>query len=85
MTVYSFFFSFSDETLYYNVLAGVIAGAVSSAICNPTDVLKVFFQRGKLCQSKSYIFCFYFTILWHWVSVRERRGGFLAEEIFFSS
>ena len=34
-------FSFADETLYYNVIAGIIAGAVSSAICNPTDVLKV--------------------------------------------
>ncbi len=38
---YFVFIIFTDETLYYNVLAGVIAGAVSSAICNPTDVLKV--------------------------------------------
>lgn len=36
-----YFCPFADETLYYNVIAGVIAGAVSSAICNPTDVLKV--------------------------------------------
>ena len=33
----------TDETLFYNGIAGVIAGAVSSAICNPTDVLKVKF------------------------------------------
>ncbi|KAJ7323385.1 hypothetical protein OS493_031860 [Desmophyllum pertusum] len=33
-----------DETLYYNVIAGIIAGAVSSAICNPTDVLKIRMQ-----------------------------------------
>ena len=39
-----FFFPNADETLYYNVIAGVIAGAVSSAICNPTDVLKVFIK-----------------------------------------
>jgi len=34
----------TDETLFYNGIAGVIAGAVSSAICNPTDVLKVKFK-----------------------------------------
>lgn len=34
-------FPSADETLYYNVIAGVVAGAVSSAICNPTDLLKV--------------------------------------------
>ncbi|KAK3718275.1 hypothetical protein QZH41_013168 [Actinostola sp. cb2023] len=33
-----------DEKLYLNVTAGVIAGAFSSAICNPTDVLKVRMQ-----------------------------------------
>lgn len=33
-----------DETLATNVLAGVIAGAISSALCNPTDVLKVRLQ-----------------------------------------
>ena len=32
------------ETLYYNMVAGVIAGAISSAMCNPTDVLKVRLQ-----------------------------------------
>ena len=36
-----FSLSSTDETLYYNVIAGIVAGAVSSAICNPTDVLKV--------------------------------------------
>lgn len=33
-----------DETLYYNVIAGVVAGAISSAICNPTDLLKIRMQ-----------------------------------------
>ncbi|XP_031549444.1 kidney mitochondrial carrier protein 1-like [Actinia tenebrosa] len=33
-----------DETLYYNIAAGIIAGAISSAICNPTDVLKIRMQ-----------------------------------------
>jgi len=34
----------SKETLAMNVCAGIIAGAVSSALCNPTDVLKVRLQ-----------------------------------------
>ena len=33
-----------DETLALNMCAGIIAGAVSSAMCNPTDVLKVRLQ-----------------------------------------
>lgn len=33
-----------EETLYYNMVAGIIAGAISSSICNPTDVLKVRLQ-----------------------------------------
>lgn len=33
-----------DETLALNMFAGIIAGAVSSALCNPTDVLKVRLQ-----------------------------------------
>lgn len=33
-----------DETLFYNVIAGVVAGAFSSAICNPTDLLKIRMQ-----------------------------------------
>ena len=32
---------FSDETLAGNVCCGIVAGVVSSAIANPTDVLKV--------------------------------------------
>ena len=32
------------ETLATNVCAGVVAGAISSALCNPTDVLKVRLQ-----------------------------------------
>ena len=35
-----------DERLLTNVCAGVISGAVSSAIANPTDVLKVRMQAG---------------------------------------
>ena len=31
----------SEETVYTNVAAGVVSGALSSAIANPTDVLKV--------------------------------------------
>lgn len=33
-----------DETFYYNIISGVVAGAVSSALCNPTDLLKVRMQ-----------------------------------------
>ncbi|KXJ23121.1 kidney mitochondrial carrier protein 1 [Exaiptasia diaphana] len=33
-----------DEKLYLNVIAGIIAGSLSSAICNPTDVLKIRMQ-----------------------------------------
>ncbi len=33
-----------DETIYYNMVAGITAGAISSALCNPTDVLKVRLQ-----------------------------------------
>ena len=31
----------ADETLFFNIFAGMVAGGVSSAMCNPTDVLKV--------------------------------------------
>lgn len=34
----------ADETLYYNMAAGIAAGAISSSLCNPTDVLKVRLQ-----------------------------------------
>ena len=30
-----------DETLVTNVMCGVLSGVISSAIANPTDVLKV--------------------------------------------
>jgi len=33
-----------QETLGKNLLSGIIAGAISSSICNPTDVLKVRLQ-----------------------------------------
>ena len=42
-----------DETLYYNMVAGIAAGAISSSLCNPTDVLKVRLQaqtKGTLSQ-----------------------------------
>ncbi|XP_029184580.2 kidney mitochondrial carrier protein 1-like isoform X3 [Acropora millepora] len=33
-----------DETLFFNIFAGMVAGGVSSAMCNPTDVLKIRMQ-----------------------------------------
>ncbi|XP_074633249.1 kidney mitochondrial carrier protein 1-like isoform X2 [Acropora palmata] len=33
-----------DETLIFNIFAGMVAGGVSSAMCNPTDVLKIRMQ-----------------------------------------
>ena len=35
------FLSPAEETIVTNVAAGVVSGALSSAIANPTDVLKV--------------------------------------------
>lgn len=32
---------FVDETLLVNVVCGILSGVISSAIANPTDVLKV--------------------------------------------
>lgn len=32
---------FADETLLINVVCGILSGVISSAIANPTDVLKV--------------------------------------------
>lgn len=39
------------ESLARNVVAGVIAGSVSSSVCNPTDVLKVRWQAHTLPSS----------------------------------
>ncbi|NWX83524.1 KMCP1 protein, partial [Nothoprocta ornata] len=40
-----------DETLMINVLCGVLSGVVSSAIANPTDVLKIRMQaQGSMIQ-----------------------------------
>lgn len=36
-----FLFSIADETLLINVICGVVSGVISSALANPTDVLKV--------------------------------------------
>ncbi|CAB4017079.1 kidney mitochondrial carrier 1-like [Paramuricea clavata] len=33
-----------DEKFYYNIICGVVAGAVAAALCNPTDLLKVRMQ-----------------------------------------
>ncbi|XP_065055702.1 kidney mitochondrial carrier protein 1-like [Rhopilema esculentum] len=35
-----------EETLLYNMVAGIGAGAISSSLCNPTDVLKVRLQAN---------------------------------------
>ncbi len=35
------FYTFPEEKLWANVCCGIVAGVVSSAIANPTDVLKV--------------------------------------------
>ena len=32
---------FLDEKFYYNIICGVVAGALAAALCNPTDLLKV--------------------------------------------
>ncbi|XP_068686633.1 kidney mitochondrial carrier protein 1-like isoform X1 [Montipora foliosa] len=51
-----------DETLFYNVIAGMVAGAVASAICNPTDVLKIRmqaeYQSGSVAIRKGLIHSF---------------------------
>lgn len=36
-----FLFLIADETLLINVICGVVSGVISSALANPTDVLKV--------------------------------------------
>ena len=47
------------EDMMTNVFCGVVAGAVSSAIANPTDVLKVRMQAcSTSLQSKSMFECF---------------------------
>ncbi|XP_061301608.1 brain mitochondrial carrier protein 1 isoform X1 [Pezoporus flaviventris] len=41
----------SDETLLINVICGVVSGVISSALANPTDVLKIRMQaQGSLFQ-----------------------------------
>ncbi|KAL4608884.1 kidney mitochondrial carrier protein 1 isoform X2 [Arapaima gigas] len=40
-----------DETLFMNVLCGIISGVISSSIANPTDVLKIRMQaQGSVIQ-----------------------------------
>ncbi|XP_072361052.1 brain mitochondrial carrier protein 1 [Scyliorhinus torazame] len=40
-----------EETLFVNVLCGILAGVISSSIANPTDVLKIRMQaQSGLCQ-----------------------------------
>ncbi|XP_028401390.1 kidney mitochondrial carrier protein 1-like [Dendronephthya gigantea] len=33
-----------DEKFYYNIISGIVAGAVAAALCTPTDLLKVRMQ-----------------------------------------
>ncbi|KAL7979455.1 hypothetical protein Chor_004613 [Crotalus horridus] len=48
---YITFFLIADETLLINVICGVISGVISSALANPTDVLKIRMQaQGSLFQ-----------------------------------
>jgi len=54
-----------EETLYYNMVAGIAAGAISSSICNPTDVLKVRLQaqtKGTLSQKQRTMFSMFADI-----------------------
>lgn len=39
----------SDEKFYYNIISGVVAGAVAAALCNPTDLLKVNIMLHCIC------------------------------------
>ncbi|OXB57142.1 hypothetical protein ASZ78_000543 [Callipepla squamata] len=46
-----FLFLIADETLLINVICGVVSGVISSALANPTDVLKIRMQaQGSLFQ-----------------------------------
>lgn len=48
-----------EEYVWGNIMCAVLAGAVSSAIANPTDVLKVRMQvKGKTVEKKSLALCF---------------------------
>jgi len=50
-----------QETLGKNLISGIIAGAISSSICNPTDVLKVRLQAQTVStahKSQSMFFAF---------------------------
>ncbi|XP_058052819.1 brain mitochondrial carrier protein 1 isoform X1 [Ahaetulla prasina] len=48
---YIMFSPIADETLLINVICGVISGVISSALANPTDVLKIRMQaQGSLFQ-----------------------------------
>ena len=53
MCVHVFFLV--DETIGTNMVAGILSGAISSAVANPTDVLKVVPIYQGVC---SYIDCF---------------------------
>lgn len=46
------------ETVTINLCCAIIAGAVSSAIANPTDVLKVRMQIRGTAESLSLVSCF---------------------------
>jgi len=63
------------EDMMTNVFCGVVAGAVSSAIANPTDVLKVnFFSIFSISFTKGYFFYFFLgenASVFHVVAIQE--------------
>lgn len=46
----------SKENLGKNIICGMLAGAISSSICNPTDVLKVRLQAHTITSTKESMF-----------------------------
>ncbi len=46
-----------DETIATNVAAGIMSGTISSAIANPTDVLKVRSGVIEVCVENPIAFC----------------------------
>ncbi|CAL1544427.1 unnamed protein product [Lymnaea stagnalis] len=76
-----------NETLAVNVLCGVIAGMTSSAIANPTDVLKVRMQaRGTKTSGYDNLLCSFIKIykeegiagLWRGVGPTAQRAAIVA-------
>lgn len=58
-------FDTSKENLGTNILCGMLAGAISSSICNPTDVLKVRLQAHTIETTKETMtMCAAFKNIW---------------------